>query len=209
MSVTLEPMIIDIRDYRLVPGMRDRLIERCESMLFEEQERLGARFVGAFRDAEDPDRFLFLRGMPDMPTRQRVLTAFYSDGEMWRRQRDEINSWLADTDDVLLVRPVDELAPAAAGPSEIGMYSHVGKTPLSVARSAELRREVEAAIALAGGRLLVTFATDPAENNYPRHPIRTGEHGLIWFATFGAALPIAHSAVAQRRLIPTARSRMR
>lgn len=202
-------MIIDIRDYRLVPGRRERLIERCESMLFEEQERLGARFLGAFRDGDDPNRFLFLRGMSDLPTRQRVLTEFYADGEMWRSQRDEVNSWLEDTDDVLLVRPVDELAPPSAGPSEIGMYSHIGKTPLSVARSAELRREVQAAIALAGGRLLVTLATDPAENNYPPHPIRAGEHGLIWFATFDAAPPIAHSAVTQRRLIPTTRSRMR
>ena len=202
-------MITDIRDYRLVPGMRDRLVERCETLLFDEQERLGARFAGAFRDAGDPDRFVFLRGMPDLATRERVLTAFYSDGEMWRGQRDEVNSWLADTDDVLLVRSVDEPARPAAGPSEVGMYSHLGKTPLSVARSSELRRDIEAAIARAGGRLLVTYATDPAENNYPRHPIRTGEHGLVWFATFDAAPPIAHAAVVERRLIPTARSRMR
>lgn len=200
-------MIIDIRDYRLTPGNRERLIERCETLFWDEQERLGATFLGGFRDADDPDRLLWLRAMPDLETRKRVLTAFYSDGEMWRTQRDEVNTWIADSDDVLLVHPVSEFAPPATGPSVVGMYSRVGKEPL--ADPAALRRDVEAAIAEAGGRLLVTLETDPAENNYPRHPIREGEHGLVWFATFAAhrALPLA--GVSQRRLLPIARSRLR
>jgi hypothetical protein len=168
---------------------------------------MGARFVGSFRDADDPDRFVFLRAMPDLETRKRVLTAFYSDGEMWRDNRDEINSWLVDTDDVLLVHPVSEFAAPATGPSVVGMYARVGKEPLAGAD--ELRRDVEAAIAEAGGRRLVTLETDPAENNYPRHPIREGEHGLVWFATFAAYRPLALPGVVQRRLLPTARSRMR
>src|SRR5262245_1026114 len=167
-------MIIDIRDYRLAPGKRDLLIERCESLLFPEQERLGAKFVGGFRDADDPDRFLFLRAMPDLDARKRVLTAFYAEGAMWRDNRALVNTWLVDTDDVLLVRPASEWAAPATGPSVVGMYSHLRKAPL--ADPAPLRRDVETAIANAGGRLLVTLATDPAENNYPAHPIRTGEH---------------------------------
>lgn len=202
-------MIIDIRDYRLVPGMRDRLIERLESLLLDEQERLGATFLGMFRDDEDPDRFLFVRGMPDLPTRQRVLTEFYGEGEMWRANRDEVNTWLADTDDVLLVRPISEWAPPARGVSVVGMYTHVERQPLAPAAAASLRRDVEGAIADAGGRLLVTLATDPAENNYPKHPIRTGEHGLLWFATFATHHPLAIGSVQQRRLLPTMRSRMR
>ena len=200
-------MIIDIRDYRLAPGKRDQLIERCESLFFPEQERLGAKFVGSFRDADDPDRFVFLRAMPDLDTRLRVLTAFYAEGEMWRTHRDEVNSWLADTDDVLLVRPVSEWAAPATGPSVVGMYSYIRREPL--ADPAPLERDVAAAVAAAGGRLLVTFATDPAENNYPLHPIRTGEHGLTWFATFAVYRPLDLSTVAQRRLLPTAQSRLR
>jgi NIPSNAP len=200
-------MIIDIRDYRVVPGTRDLLIERCETLLWDEQERLGAKFLGGFRDADDPDRFVFLRAMPDLDTRKRVLTAFYSDGEMWRTNRDEVNTWIADSDDVLLVHPVSEFAAPATGPSVVGMFSRVGKQPLGDA--AAVRREVEAAITDAGGRLLVTLETDPAENNYPRHPIREGEHGLVWFATFAAYRPLAVASLAQRRLLPIASSRMR
>jgi len=200
-------MIIDIRDYRVVPGTRDLLIERCETLFWDEQERLGARFLGGFRDADDPDRFLWLRAMPDLDTRQRVLTAFYSDGEMWRAQRDEVNRWIADSDDVLLAHPVSEFAAPATGPSVVGMFSRLDKQPL--AEPAALRREVEAAIAAAGGRLLVTLETDRAANNYPRHPIREGEHGLVWFATFATYRALALPSLAQRRLVPIATSRMR
>jgi hypothetical protein len=202
-------MIIDVRDYRLAPGMRDHLVERCETILFDEQERLGATFVGSFRDADDPNRFVFLRAMPDLATRERVLTAFYGNGAMWRDNRGEVNSWLVDTDNVLLVRPISEWAAPATGPSTVGMYSHIGPGPLADAEASALQRDVAAAIAAAGGRLLVTLATDPAENNYPQHAIRTGEHGLIWLATFADYRPLALQTVVQRRLLPTARSRAR
>lgn len=198
-------MIIDLRDYTTTPRSRDALIERCETLLFPEQVRLGATFVGTFTDADDPDRFVWLRGMPDLETRARVLTAFYTDGDMWKAQRAEVNTWIADSDNVLLVRP---LAPAAApsDAAEVGMYMHLARTPLTPEASAELQRTVPDAIAAAGGRLLLALATDPVENNYPRHPIRTGEHGLVWFATYH---PLGLAGVSERRLIPTTSSRLR
>jgi hypothetical protein len=202
-------MIVDIRDYTMVPGGRAKLIERFERLFMDEQERLGAKVLGVFIDADDDSRAIWLRAMPDMDTRQRVLTAFYSDGTMWKQHRDEANTWFVDTDNVLLVRPVGEIAAPATTDSTVGMYTHVGRTPLAADASAKLRREVGDAIAAAGGRLLATFETDPVDNNYPKHAIRTGEHGLVWFATFAAYKPLALTSVQQRRLIPTKRSRMR
>jgi hypothetical protein len=192
-------MIIDLRDYTTTRGNRDRLIEACERLFFPEQERLGATILGAFRDGDDPDRFVWLRAMPDMETRKRVLTAFYTDGAMWREHRDEVNSWIADSDNVLLLRPVGEIAAPATGPSIVGMYARIGRT-----RKGEQAAEtVPGTIAEAGGRLLVTLVTDAVENNYPRHPIREGEQGYVWLATF------APGALVERRLIPTATSRLR
>src|SRR5262245_9124234 len=161
-------MIIDLRDYRTTPGNRDRLIEQCETLFFPEQERLGATILGMFRDGDDPDRFVWLRAMPDMETRKRVLTEFYTDGAMWRQHRDEVNTWIADSDNVLLVRPVGEIAPRATGKSIVGMYARIGRT-----RAGDDAVEtVPDTISAAGGRLLVTLVTDQIENNYPRHPIR-------------------------------------
>jgi hypothetical protein len=203
-------MIVDVRDYRMVPGKLDLLLERFEGLFMDEQERLGAQILGIFRDAEDPDRFVWLRGMPDMPTRQRVLTDFYVNGEMWREHREAVNTWLVDSDDVLLVRPLTPWGTAATGASAVGMYSAVAKEPLTAARTAELERQVPARVEAAGGRMLVTLATTPLENNFPRHPIRTGEYGLLWFATFPAPRRLElDGSIAQRVLTPTARSRMR
>jgi hypothetical protein len=84
----LVDMIVDLRDYTLVPGKLDLLIERFENLFMGEQERLGAQMLGAFRDADDPDRFVWLRGCADLAARQRILTAFYEGGEMWKQHRD-------------------------------------------------------------------------------------------------------------------------
>lgn len=195
-------MIIDLRDYTTTPGARDQLIEACEGIFFPEQERLGATILGSFRDADDPDRFVWLRSMSDMATRQRVLTAFYTEGAMWKEHRDEANSWIADSDNVLLVRPVGEIGPPATEESVVGMYTRLGKSPLGA--NATPPAEIPDAIAASGGRLLATLVTDPVANNYPRHPIRTDEHGYVWLATFAG-----RSKIEGRRLLPTERSRLR
>ncbi len=202
-------MIVDLRDYTLTPGCRDRMIEFFERVALDEQERLGATMLGSFLDADDPNRWVWLRACPDLDARKRILTAFYTDGALWKERRDEVNRWIVDSDNVLLLRPRSELAPPAQGDTTVGMYTHLGSAPPADATA--LDRDVRAAIAAAGGRPLVTFATDPAENNYPRHPIREGEHGLGWFATFAADRhrPLALASVAQRRLLPSATSRMR
>jgi hypothetical protein len=202
-------MIIDLRDYTTAPGARDLLIERCEDLLFVEQERLGASFPGVFCDAEAPDRFVWLRAMPDLAARQRILTAFYSDGALWRAQRAEVNAWLVDSANVLLVRPASAWAAPATSPSVVAMCSRLGPAPLTDRAGAELRADVAAAIRAAGGRPLVTLATDPAENNYPRHPIREGVHGLVWFASFASRRPLGLPSLAVRWLAPTPRSRLR
>jgi len=202
-------MIVDLRDYTLLPDQRPKLVERFEALFMPEQERLGARMLGSFLDADDPNRFVWLRGCPDLDTRQRVLTAFYADGAMWREHREEVNSWFVDTDNVLLVRPAGELAPPASEPSTVGMYTYLEGRPLPADTAEDIHRVIAARVAAAGGRLLATFATDPVENNYPKHPIRTGEHGLVWFATFATYKRLDVPSVAQRRLIPTSHSRMR
>jgi hypothetical protein len=38
----------------------------------------------------------------------------------------------------------------------------------------------------AGGRLLAYFVTEPAANNFPRLPVREGEHVFVWFASFAS-----------------------
>ena len=201
-------MIIDLRDYTLKPNTRDRFVECCETVIFPEQERLGATILGMFRDAQRPNRVVWLRAMPDMAERQRILTAFYAHGEVWRANHREVNSWLVDSHNVLLVKPVSELMAPATDDSVVAMYTRVSQEPLSPVEECD---DVSRTVTRVGGRLLAELATDPSENNYPRHPIRTGEFGFVWFATFDPERyqPLGIPSVEERKLVPTQQSRLR
>src|SRR3546814_4941010 len=65
--------VVELRQYTLHPGQRDVLIELFEREFIESQEATGIRVIGQFRDLDDPDRFVWLRGFADLPARARAL----------------------------------------------------------------------------------------------------------------------------------------
>ena len=75
--------VVEFRQYMLHPGRRDDLIVLFERELIEPQETAGMALVGQFRDADEPDRFVWLRGFPDMETRAEALGRFYH-GPAWK-----------------------------------------------------------------------------------------------------------------------------
>ena len=96
--------VLELRQYTLHPGMRDVLIELFEREFIESQEALGMTLVGQFRDLDNPDRFVWLRGFADMETRARALGEFYG-GPVWKAHREAANETMIDSDNVLLLRP--------------------------------------------------------------------------------------------------------
>src|SRR5262245_12358580 len=98
--------VVELRQYTLHPGMRDTLIELFDSEFVESQEATGMRVLGQFRDANDPNRFVWLRGFADMASRASALQTFYG-GPVWKAHRNEANATMVDSSDVLLLRPVD------------------------------------------------------------------------------------------------------
>jgi NIPSNAP protein len=103
-SLQLCSPIMELRQYTLHPGQRDVLIELFERAFIEAQEAVGATVIGQFRELEDPNRFVWLRGFPDMEKRLAALQAFYG-GPVWQEYRDVANATLVDSDNVLLLRP--------------------------------------------------------------------------------------------------------
>ena len=75
------------------------LIELFEREFVESQEALGMEILGTFRDAGNPDRFVWLRGFPDMERRARSLAAFYG-GPVWKAHREAANATMIDSDNV-------------------------------------------------------------------------------------------------------------
>src|SRR5262245_51016529 len=69
--------VIELRQYKIVPGRRDAMIGLFEREFVESQEAVGARLVGQYRDMDDANRFTWIRGFSDMTTRAQALNAFY------------------------------------------------------------------------------------------------------------------------------------
>ena len=88
--------VVELRQYTLVPGARETLIELFEREFIETQEAAGMTVIGQFRDLNNPDRFVWLRGFSDMDARATQLQAFYS-GPVWKAHRDAANATMIDS----------------------------------------------------------------------------------------------------------------
>src|SRR4030095_3778261 len=96
--------VLELRQYTLHPGRRDVLIELFDREFIESQEALAMTVVGQFRDLDEPNRFVWLRGFADMASRARALEGFYG-GPVWKAHREAANATMIDSDNVLLLRP--------------------------------------------------------------------------------------------------------
>ena len=223
------PPVVELRRYALHPGCRETLIELFDSTFVEPQEEAGMTVIGQFRDLDDPNAFVWLRGFDDMDGRTAGLAAFY-EGPVWARHREAANATMVDSDDVLLLRParpdtgfrLDGRARPRHGDDRARHLVTATVLPLERAEDeaaavAWFESAMAPELSAAGGRLLGTFVTEPAANGYPRLPVREGEHVLVWFT--GVDDPAADDAAAAAfvpvplagprvvlRLEPTARS---
>jgi hypothetical protein len=233
--------VIELRQYILNPGQRDVLIELFEREFIESQETHAMRLVGLFRDLDRPDRFVWLRGFDDLPARAVALGDFYG-GPVWQAHRDAANATMIDSDDVLLLRPLRANtgfpdAPLPRVDTRSGARGVVAARLLYAASDMPPARieaavvALDAALLTAGGTRLAVLVSEQAINNFPRLPVREGEHVLAWFAALAneasrarlrealAESPVWRQAEAALtegaprapealRLAPTARSRL-
>ncbi len=96
--------VVELRQYTLLRGERETLIALFEREFIETQEATGMTIIGQFRDINNPDRFVWLRGFSDMEARRAQLGEFY-DGPVWKAHRDAANATMIDCDNVLLLHP--------------------------------------------------------------------------------------------------------
>jgi hypothetical protein len=193
---TVRCPVVELRQYTLRPGQRDVLIELFDRQLVESQEAEGMAIVGQFRDLDDPDRFVWLRGFGGMPARAQALASFYG-GPVWRAHAAGANATMIDSDNVLLLRPVNHAsgfpAPAAARPaaaaapappSRVLVTLYYRDRPFGPEFTDFFEREACPVLATAGATPLACLQTEYAENTFPALPVRTGEHVFAWLARF-------------------------
>jgi len=187
--------VVELRQYTLHPGQRDVLVDLFEREFVESQEACGMQLIGQFRDLDAPDRFVWVRGFPDMETRAAALAAFY-DGPAWRAHRAAANATMVDSDNVLLLRPAAACAgfavdgmrpPQGAAQADGGLVVatlYAFDAAVDVDFLDFFARRLRPAFATAGAHVLASFMTEPAANTFPRLPVREGEHVFAWFSRF-------------------------
>lgn len=217
--------IVELRQYTLHPGKRDELIALFDREFVESQEVLGAKIIGQFRDASDPNRFVWLRGFADMESRGNALRAFYG-GPVWKAHREAANATMVDSDNVLLLRPartnsgfqLDGIERAPAGAKAAAAHGPVFATIYSFDGAAtdefidDFGQAVVSALAQVRSPVLAYFVTESAPNNFPALPVREGENVFVCFSTAEIGRIDARwkcRSTEILRLEPTARSLLR
>lgn len=208
-------MIIELRQYILLPGRRDELIELFDRELVEPQEACGMRILGQFRDLDRPDRFVWLRGFTDMRSRPEVLDDFYT-GPVWKANSAKANATMVDVSDVLLLRPFGSFEiPAGSSPDPAYLATiYYRDEPFDENFLAEFNLLVRP---LLPSEPLACLRTEHADNNFPALPVRTGENVFVFLTRFNSVTelddwkhPDTISLARQEfRLTPTAGSHLR
>ena len=200
--------VVELRQYTLVPGGREKLIELFEREFIETQEATGMTVIGQFRDVNNPERFVWLRGFSDMNARAMALQAFYG-GPVWKAHRDAANATMIDSDNVLLLRPA---LPTSGFQLENvrrpSLESTVTRRDLLVATIYHLgttngvdfvtffERELQPHLTNAGISVLASFVTETHPNTFPRLPVREDANVFIWFSRFPDRKSYERSAAA-------------
>ena len=188
--------IVELRQYTLHPGKRHVLIDLFEQEFIEPQEALGMKVIGQFRDVDNRNRFVWLRGFFDMESRARALQEFYT-GPIWKAHREAANATMVDSDNVLLLRPAsaasgfsfDDSDRPARGSNEVSQALvaatiYYFDAPVDAGFVEFFEQTLKPALTDSGASILAYFVTENSENTFPALPVREGENVFVWFARF-------------------------
>jgi hypothetical protein len=101
-------VIIEMRTYKTKSGCRSRFLEIFRSRSVPEHTKIGMKILGPFLSVEDPDIFFFMRGFPDMPSREPMKAQFY-EGELWKSELENVLMPMLEKYEVVVVEDPNDL----------------------------------------------------------------------------------------------------
>jgi hypothetical protein len=101
-------MIIEMRTYKTKPGMRAKFLEVFRSRSIPAHTEIGMKILGPFLSVEDPDTFFFMRGFPDLPSREPMKAKFY-EGELWKSELENVLMPMLEKYEAVVVKDPDHL----------------------------------------------------------------------------------------------------
>src|SRR5439155_26374975 len=101
-------MIIDMRTYKIKPGLRAEFLKTLESNSVPEHRKIGMKILGPFLSVEDADTFFFMRAFPDLESRDPLKSQFY-EGKLWKEELEQKLMPMIEKYDVVVVEAKDGL----------------------------------------------------------------------------------------------------
>jgi len=101
-------MMVEMRTYKLRPGRRERFLEIFRTKSMPAHAEIGMKILGPFPSIEDTDTFFFMRGFPDLPSREPMKAKFY-EGELWKQELENLLMPMIEKYDVVLVEDKEGL----------------------------------------------------------------------------------------------------
>ena len=95
-------MIIEMRTYKTKPGRRAEFLKIFREKSMPAHAEIGMRILGPFLSLEDEDTFFFMRGFPDLASREPMKAQFYQ-GQLWKQELESVLLPMLEKYDVVLV----------------------------------------------------------------------------------------------------------
>jgi hypothetical protein len=108
MPTEARKMIIEMRTYKLKPGKRAEFLEIFRTKSMPAHAEIGMKILGPWLSLEDPDTFFFMRGFPNLASREPMKAKFY-EGELWKSELEQKLMPMIEKYDVVLVDDADGL----------------------------------------------------------------------------------------------------
>lgn len=101
-------MIIELRTYKLKPGKRPEFLTIFRAKSVPAHNEIGMKILGPFLSLEDADTFFFMRGFPDLESREPMKAKFY-EGNLWKQELEKVLMPMIDNYEVVVVDDPDGL----------------------------------------------------------------------------------------------------
>ena len=101
-------MIIEMRTYKTKPGRRSQFLEIFRTKAIPAHTEIGMKILGPFHSVEDSDTFFFMRGFPDLASREPMKAKFY-EGELWKGELEKVVMPMLEKYDVVVVEDADNV----------------------------------------------------------------------------------------------------
>lgn len=182
--------VIEFRRYIIKEGEREHFAEYFESYFPEAFQQMGAILFGQFLERKNPTGFTWLRGFKNTDARAIINASFYY-GPLWREHSSTMNNLMVDSDNVLLLRPLNpeqgiSVLPAVdpvkegQGAQGVIVAQIFAVKPNGIDAFARQAEETFASYRATGAREAGVLVTLDAPNNFPQLPVRMDGPYLVW-----------------------------